>query len=121
MSDPVVTYIHLSYEQFKKFEDQCKEFNETTHKTEGGFYHKSLRLDIGGAIWEFHGPLVGGYGHTTPKTGGARAPEEPFKVTRKECDLCGHIVTTGHLIPCLVGKEDGKARDECPYYKGTLT
>lgn len=60
-----VQYIHLSYEGFKEFERQCREFNETTHKTEGGFYHKSLRIRLGpDLIMEFHGPLVGGYGHS---------------------------------------------------------
>jgi hypothetical protein len=59
-----VQYIHLSYEEFKDLEIQMKEFRETTHKSEGGFYHKSIRLKISGdLIMEFHGPLVGGYGH----------------------------------------------------------
>jgi hypothetical protein len=39
-------------------------FVETTHTSEGGFYHKSIRLNIDDdTIIEFHGPLVGGYGH----------------------------------------------------------
>jgi hypothetical protein len=59
-----ITYTHLSYEEFKRFEQQCRAFSETTHKTNGGFYHKSLRIDSGnGSIHEYHGPLVGGYGH----------------------------------------------------------
>ena len=59
-----VQYIHLDYEAFKSLENQMKKFKETTHKTEGGFYHKSIRLEIGlSLIMEFHGPLVGGYGH----------------------------------------------------------
>ena len=59
-----VQYIHLTYEDYRAVEAQMKEFNETTHKSEGGFYHKSIRLRIGGdLIMEFHGPLVGGYGH----------------------------------------------------------
>jgi len=59
-----VIYCHLTYEQFKGLEAQCKEFHETTHKTEGGFYHKSFRMLVDDSlIIEFHGPLVGGYGH----------------------------------------------------------
>lgn len=59
-----VMYIHLTYENFKGLERQMKEFNETTHKSTGGFYHKSIRLKIDDdTIMEFHGPLVGGYGH----------------------------------------------------------
>ena len=61
----IVQYIHLDYESFKSLEIQMKAFKETAHKSTGGFYHKSVRLKIGeGLIMEFHGPLVGGYGHT---------------------------------------------------------
>ena len=61
-----VQYIHLTYEEFKNVEEQMKSFKETSHKSEGGFYHKSIRLKIAdGLIMEFHGPLVGGYGHNT--------------------------------------------------------
>ena len=63
-----VMYIHLTYEAFKDLERQCKEFKETSHRSEGGFYHKSLRLKVGDdLIMEFHGPLVGGYGHLENK------------------------------------------------------
>ncbi len=63
-----VMYIHLSYEDFKFLEEQMKAFKETTHKTEGGFYHKSIRLHIDdNTVMEFHGPLVGGYGHKVDK------------------------------------------------------
>lgn len=59
-----VQYIHMTYEEYKQLEAQMKEFKETSHKSEGGFYHKSIRLKIGeDLIMEFHGPLVGGYGH----------------------------------------------------------
>ena len=59
-----VMYIHLAYEDYKALEEQMRVFNETTHKSTGGFYHKSLRLKIGAdLIMEFHGPLVGGEGH----------------------------------------------------------
>ena len=58
-----VQYMHLTYEQYKSLEQQMRKFAESTHKTEGGFYHKSIRLEIGDLIVEYHGPLVGGYGH----------------------------------------------------------
>ncbi len=62
-----VIYTHLTYEQFKSLEKQMTEFRETTHKTEGGYYHKSIRLKItDDLIMEFHGPMVGGYGHNEP-------------------------------------------------------
>jgi len=54
----------VSYEQYKKVEEQMRAFKETQHKTTGGFYHKSIRMPIDdGLILEIHGPLVGGYGH----------------------------------------------------------
>jgi hypothetical protein len=58
-----VIYTHLDYENYKTLEQQMKAFKETTHKTEGGFYHKSIRLRLDDFILEFHGPLVGGEGH----------------------------------------------------------
>jgi hypothetical protein len=59
-----VIYTHLTYEQYKELERQMAEFRETSHKSEGGFYHKSIRLKVtDDLIMEFHGPLVGGYGH----------------------------------------------------------
>lgn len=59
-----VIYLHLAYEQYKTLEDQMRAFKETSHRSEGGFYHKSIRLQIDdNTIMEFHGPLVGGYGH----------------------------------------------------------
>ena len=59
-----VIYTHLTYEEYKKLEAQMKSFGETSHRTEGGFYHKSIRLTVNDdLIMEFHGPLVGGYGH----------------------------------------------------------
>ncbi len=62
-----VQYIHLDHEAYKSMEAQMKAFAETTHKTEGGFYHKSIRLRIDrGLIMEFHGPLVGGDNHREP-------------------------------------------------------
>ena len=59
-----VIYMHLTYEDYKRIEEQMKSFKETSHKSTGGFYHKSIRLNItDDTIFEFHGPLVGGYGH----------------------------------------------------------
>ena len=59
-----VVYLHLPYEHYKALEEQMRAFKETTHKSTGGFYHKSIRLKIDDStIMEFHGPLVGGYGH----------------------------------------------------------
>jgi len=59
-----VIYMHLSYEHYKNLETQMKAFEETSHTSTGGFYHKSVRLQIDDdTIIEFHGPLVGGYGH----------------------------------------------------------
>lgn len=59
-----VLYMHLQYEAYKSLQEQMQAFKETTHKSEGGFYHKSIRIEVQpGLIIEFHGPLVGGYGH----------------------------------------------------------
>lgn len=59
--------MHLKHEDYKFLEEQMKAFKETTHMTTGGFYHKSVRLHIDNdLIIEFHGPLVGGYGHDKP-------------------------------------------------------
>lgn len=65
-----VIYMHLPYEQYKRLQQQMQEFKETSHTSTGGFYHKSIRLNIDDTtIIEFHGPLVGGYGHTEEKKG----------------------------------------------------
>lgn len=59
-----VLYLHVNHEEYKEVERQMKEFKETSHKSTGGFYHKSIRMKIDeGLILEIHGPLVGGYGH----------------------------------------------------------
>ena len=57
-----VAYFHLAYEDYKLLEEQMRKFSETTHTSmPGQFYHKSIRLKIGGdLIIEFHGPLVQG-------------------------------------------------------------
>lgn len=60
-----VQYIHLDYEAYKSLEQQIGHYQETTHKTVTGFYHKSIRFRLGDdLVIEFHGPLVGGTGHT---------------------------------------------------------
>jgi len=53
-------YIRLSYEQYKEFEEQLKNFEklERTHTTVDGFYHKSFRLKLGDITLEVHGPTV---------------------------------------------------------------
>ena len=52
-------YVSLSYEDYKNNEKQMRDFAETSHNTEPGFYHKSIRLKItDGLVLEFHGPLV---------------------------------------------------------------
>lgn len=59
-----VLYLHLKYEDYKQTEEQMRALHETTHKTTGGFYHKSIRIRLSDdLILEIHGPLVGGYGH----------------------------------------------------------
>ncbi len=69
-----VQYTHLSYEEYKALQKQMKEFKETTHKSTGGFYHKSIRLTVSNDfIMEFHGPLVGGYGHNEETSIGKNA------------------------------------------------
>lgn len=56
-----VQYTHLDYESYKALEEQMRAFRETTHKSTGGFYHKSIRLRITpDLIIEYHGPLVRG-------------------------------------------------------------
>lgn len=65
-----VQYIHLDYEAYKALEEQMRTFKETSHKSEGGFYHKSIRLRISpDLIMEFHGPLVGGDDHINKPEG----------------------------------------------------
>lgn len=59
-----VIYMHISYEEYKALEEQMRAFKETTHTSVDGFHHKSIRLWVSDdTIMEFHGPLVGGYGH----------------------------------------------------------
>jgi hypothetical protein len=65
MAGPAVMYLHLSFEDYKAVEAQCKAWNETTHKSGGDlFYHKACRIKVNdGLIIEVHGPLVGGGAH----------------------------------------------------------
>ncbi len=59
MSDPTCIYLSLSFEDYKDMEFECKLFEETIHKSTGGFYHKSFRLRLNEHLTlEFHGPLV---------------------------------------------------------------
>ena len=59
MSDPTCLYTQLTYENYKRVEQQMKEFQETVHKSHGGFYHTSVRIIVSkGLVMEFHGPLV---------------------------------------------------------------
>ena len=51
-------YARLTYDEFKELEIACKKFKETIHTTVTGYYHKSIRLPIGGMSMEFHGPIV---------------------------------------------------------------
>lgn len=51
-------YTNLTYDEYKELEKQCKRFPETAHGEGTDYYHKSVRLKIGGVTWEFHGPVV---------------------------------------------------------------
>jgi len=54
-------YLRLTYEQYKRLEDQLRRFEsiETTHRTVDGGYHKAFRLQVTDSlIIEFQGPLI---------------------------------------------------------------
>lgn len=54
-------YMRLSYDQYKKLEEQLENFKEleTTHRTVDGGYHKAFRLQVTETmIVEFQGPLI---------------------------------------------------------------
>ena len=53
-------YVQVSYDEYKVLEEQMREFRETVHTTVTGFYHKSIRLNVGDTVFEFHGPAVKG-------------------------------------------------------------
>ena len=57
-------YMRLTYEQYKKLEEQLLRYKEleTTHKTVEGGYHKAFRLHVTDSlIIEFQGPLLKGF------------------------------------------------------------
>ncbi len=59
MSHQTSIYLSLSHEDYKGVELQMTEFKETTHTTETGFYHKSIRIKLNDeTVMEFHGPIV---------------------------------------------------------------
>ena len=53
-------YVRLKYEQYKEIEEQLRSWEqiETTHTSVEGSYHKSIRLKVGDALFEFYGPTV---------------------------------------------------------------
>lgn len=53
-------YVSLDHAAYKSLETQMLAFaeRETTHTSVNGYYHKSIKLDIGGVDFEFHGPNV---------------------------------------------------------------
>lgn len=54
-------YLRLTYEQYKRLEDQLANFKhlETTHRTVDGGYHKAFRLQVTESlVIEFQGPLI---------------------------------------------------------------
>ena len=51
-------YIQLTYDEYKALEKACRDFNETTHTSERGFYHKAICLPFGAQDVEFIGPSV---------------------------------------------------------------
>ena len=57
---PTNIYIQLDYDAYKRLEIAMRAMKETTHTTVSGFYHKSVRLPVGEATIEFHGPNVAG-------------------------------------------------------------
>ena len=51
-------YINLDHKSYKALEKAMREFKETVHTSVEGFYHKSIRLPVGDATFEFTGPAV---------------------------------------------------------------
>ena len=86
MSNPICMYLSLSFEEYKWMEAQMKEFVETIHTSTGGFYHKSVRLELGfdRLTLEFHGPLV-------------KAAEEPPFVSEPSGESGGEKATADAL------------------------
>lgn len=52
-------YCNLSYDEYKRLEEACRAFRETTHGEGTEYYHKAIRLPVGDAVTiEFHAPGV---------------------------------------------------------------
>jgi hypothetical protein len=53
-------YLRLDYQGYKHLEKQLRNWQniETSHTTVDGYYHKALRLDLGGICLEIQGPSV---------------------------------------------------------------
>ena len=52
-------YLRLSYDEYKAVERQMREVKESVHTSVDGYYHKSIRIQVGeGLLLEFHGPIV---------------------------------------------------------------
>ena len=51
-------YINLDHADYKRLEADIHDFKETVHTSVDGFYHKSIRLNVGEIVFEFHGPAV---------------------------------------------------------------
>lgn len=60
MAPPTDIYLRLDYRTYKALEDQMKRYPEceTVHTSVDGYYHKAIRLDVGGLVFEFQGPAV---------------------------------------------------------------
>lgn len=51
-------YINLDHSDYKRLEANMRDFKETVHTSVDGFYHKSIRINVGEIVFEFHGPAV---------------------------------------------------------------
>ena len=60
-------YVNLTHAQYKALEAAMRAFEETTHTSVEGFYHKSIRVPVGDATFEFHGPAVKAAEHAPPQ------------------------------------------------------
>lgn len=103
-----VLYLHVTYEDYKHVEEQMRTFAETAHKSTGGFYHKSIRLKIGGdLILEVHGPLVGGYGHESADE--CAICELGNRASLHDSTMQHFISSSGRWIVC--GRRKGNANE----------
>ncbi len=60
---PTELYVRLTYDQYKRLEEELRNFNrlEKTHSSGSKaeqFYHNSFRFHLGDILIEAHGPLV---------------------------------------------------------------